>query len=98
MGTSSRKPKSFLLCQANGRISKVHRRSDIDSKDLLLVKSNDEGLVILILNILLKTHTIKNISSSKSKSILAYVINGNKEEIGGEKEWGNTLESHVGVN
>ena len=67
---------SCLLCNSQGRVYKVRDKSEIMSNDLLMISCEDEELVILVLNLLVKSGQINSISGNEAKSALAYIIYG----------------------
>lgn len=80
MGLDTKKPSACLLCNSKGRVYQVRNKSEIMSNDLLLISYEDEELVLLVLNILVKTRLITNISSNKAKTALTYIIYGSNED------------------
>jgi len=76
MGNIEKRLSSCLLCNSNGRIYQIRNKSEIMSNDLLLISCEDEELILLVLNLLVKSWLITNISGYEAKRALAYIIYG----------------------
>jgi hypothetical protein len=76
MSRYGKKTGRILLCHAKGRVFQIGHKAEISSEDLVMVATHDPELIILLLNILVRSGSIKSISGIEARSALTYIVSG----------------------